>query len=203
MMPKIGTGGTGNIDSVQMDEQASTPATPAAGKSVIFLKADGLYVVDDAGDVTGPLVSAAGGGYTQGARVYNNANISIGNDSWTALTFNSERYDTDTIHDTTTNTGRLTCVTAGKYVISGHVRFPANNANYRSVAIKLNGTTYMAIQKSVNMGAGEAVMMSVSTIYSLSATDYVELVVHQNSGGALNVEYVANYSPEFAMQRIG
>lgn len=47
-----------NISSIPLVEQSSTPATPASGKSTVFVKADGLYVVDDAGTVTGPLSEA-------------------------------------------------------------------------------------------------------------------------------------------------
>jgi hypothetical protein len=46
------------ITSIPMTDQASTPATPASGKSRIFTKSDGLYVVDDAGGVTGPMGEA-------------------------------------------------------------------------------------------------------------------------------------------------
>jgi hypothetical protein len=41
-----------------------------------------------------------------------------------------------------------------------------------------------------------------SCIYELNATDYVEAVVYQSSGGALNTEVVGNYSCEFMMHRI-
>ena len=41
--------------------------------------------------------------------------------------------------------------------------------------------------------------MSISTEYSLAVNDYVELVVYQSSGGALDVNAAANYSPEFGM----
>jgi hypothetical protein len=49
-----------NISSARFAEQGSTPSTPASGYSVIYLKADGLYVIDDAGTVTGPLTAGAG-----------------------------------------------------------------------------------------------------------------------------------------------
>lgn len=50
---------TGFIDHT---DQGSTPATPGAGHSRVFTKSDGLYVVDDAGGVTGPMVASAGSG---------------------------------------------------------------------------------------------------------------------------------------------
>ena len=57
-------------------------------------------------------------GYTEGARVYNTGNLTITNATETALTYNSEHFDTDTIHDTGSNTSRLTCKTAGKYTMA-------------------------------------------------------------------------------------
>ncbi len=45
---------TAEINSIRLIEQGSAPSTPASGYSSIFAKADGLYIVDDAGGVTGP-----------------------------------------------------------------------------------------------------------------------------------------------------
>ena len=140
--------------------------------------------------------------YTEGARVYNSANISVPNENQTALTFDSERYDTDTIHDLVTNTGYLTCVTAGKYIISGSLRYATNSNGQRQTSIRLNGTTYIAANKSDACSSGRT-SVSVNTIYILAVDDYVELMALQNRGGALNVEVVGNFSPEFSIQRIG
>jgi hypothetical protein len=45
--------------SVLFDDQASAPATPPSGFSRIYTKSDGLYIVDDAGGVTGPFAESA------------------------------------------------------------------------------------------------------------------------------------------------
>ncbi len=135
------------------------------------------------------------------ARVYNSAAISLTTATSTALTFNSERNDTDSIHDTTTNTNRLTCNTAGRYVIAGTVEFGGNATGLRLIIIRINGTTEIARQfLAANAGTQS---MSVSTLYTLAVTDYVELVAYQSSGGALNVNAAANYSPEFSMAKVG
>jgi len=47
--------------SVLFDDQSSTPTTPASGFSRVFTKSDGLYVVDDGGGVTGPMIDTGGG----------------------------------------------------------------------------------------------------------------------------------------------
>lgn len=136
-------------------------------------------------------------------RVYHNAAQASPNLTEQALAMNSERYDTDSMHSTVSNTSRITFNTAGLYVVSGHGRFVAAAAGIRQFGIRLNGTTYIATHLQAMPGAGVVVPMSVSTVYKFAATNYVELVSFQDSGGSLNVESVANTSPEFAATWIG
>ncbi len=147
--------------------------------------------------------AAGSGGYTQGARVYHNAAQAITSGATTASAFNSERYDTDTIHDTSTNNGRLTCKTAGKYLITANVEWAANSTGTRQCWIYLNNTTIIAIDRRTAMTPPGTTTNNISTIYDLALNDYVELIVFQTSGGNLNLDVAANYSPEFMMQRIG
>ncbi len=154
---------------------------------------------------------AAAGDHTHGtppnvprARVYHSAAQTIASNltAFTALAFNSEREDTDSMHDPVTNNTRLTCNTAGTYVISGHVLFASNATGVRRLAIRLNGATYLAGTDAAAM-SGAPMRLGVATVFPLSAGDYVELLVAQNSGGDLNVNTNAAQSPEFAMCRVG
>lgn len=142
------------------------------------------------------------GGYTKGARVYNSASISIPNNTWTVLPFNSQRRDTDTIHDPVTNNSYLTCKTAGVYVIIGQASFTASAVGERHWQIRLNGITGIGYADTDAMAAG-APFFNPTTIYDLALNDYVELMVFQNSGGPLNIIYAPQKTPEFMMQRIG
>lgn len=159
-------------------------------------------------DANGNLTTAAtpcgsGGGTLDGARVYNSANESITNATLTALTFNSERFDNGGMHSTVTNTDRLTAQTAGYYLITGNVSFATSGTGDRYLYICLNGTaTIIALQGGIPSGAAGQLVLNVSTVYHLAANDYVLLVVFQTSGGDLNVESSANYSPEFSAQLI-
>lgn len=136
-----------------------------------------------------------------GARVYNSVAISIATGTSTVLTFDSERYDNDAIHDTVTNSGRLTCKTAGRYSITGHVDWAANGTGHRVCSIRLNGTTNIASDGKPASAA--STRHAVPALYSLAVNDYVELLVFQDTGGALNVNATAAMSPEFAMQWVG
>ena len=143
------------------------------------------------------LANMAGG--VIGARVYNSGDIAnIVTATITTLTFDSERYDTDTIHSTSSNTSRLTATTAGKYLIWGSATWaftPVNGAIY----LWLNGTTYIARHQP----AVDYRTMNVSTVWDMAAGDYVELRVEQNSGGNVSISAISAYSPEFGMMRIG
>lgn len=131
------------------------------------------------------------------ARVYNDANITgISDNTDTALTFNQERFDTDTIHSTASNTSRLTATTAGTYLISGTAQWSTAVSVNVQIGIRLNGTTKIARQ--VILGADYRAM-SVTTLYGLAATDYVELIVLQSTGGDKIISAVGNESPEFMM----
>ncbi len=139
------------------------------------------------------------------ARVYNNANISVSNAAATALTFNTERRDDGTLHDTGSNTDRLTAPVTGWYVVFGNVEFASNVTGFRTLSFRVNATpdVYGAEQAAAVSG-GETIVGSCCLVH-LTAGDYVRMFVFQNSGGALNVTYTGGvaanfkYSPEFGM----
>src|SRR3990167_4503994 len=137
-----------------------------------------------------------------GARVYNSANISTTSGVAAVLTFDSERFDTDGIHSTSSNTSRLTCVTAGKYIITGNVMWASNTVGRRQLKIVLNGATTVAFMDETAHQTFEHAE-TITTIYDFAVGDYVELHAYQDSTGALNVLNSANSSPEFSMMRIG
>lgn len=137
-----------------------------------------------------------------GARVYNSANITLTTSVVTLMTYNSERWDNDSIHSTVSNTGRLTCQTDGYYLIDGHLRWATNSTGQRTLNIKLNGTTFIA-SASFDATAGSLpTSIGAATLYYLVVGDYVEMFAFQNTGGNLDIASFGNYSPEFAMHRM-
>ena len=135
-----------------------------------------------------------------GARVYHSAAQSTVTATPLTLAFDSETFDTDAIHDTVTNNSRLTCKTAGVYLITGHIRFEANTVGDRRVQIWLNGAAAIATQASV--ATAITCGLTVTAICNMAITDYVELTAYQTSGGNLNVLRSASDTPEFSMVRI-
>lgn len=139
---------------------------------------------------------------TPRVRVYNTAAIATSTGVIKTLTFDSERWDTDTMHSTVSNTSRLTATTAGIYIISGHVSWQNDTSGTRQLQIQLNGTTLIATDKK-NPKDANSLQHSINTQYYLNAADYVEFLVLQDCGSPLNILQSGNYTPEFAMVWVG
>jgi hypothetical protein len=138
------------------------------------------------------------------ARVYHNANQSVANTTVVPLAFNTERFDTDSIHSTSVNNSRLTCRTAGLYLITYSLEFATNAVGLRSAVPRLNGDNTKFLDASeIPAISGGTTKLTGATIYELAVNDYVELIVFQASGGSLNVLSTGNYSPEFGMVKVG
>lgn len=122
------------------------------------------------------------------AQVYHSTTQSIGNASHTAVVFDSEAYDTASLHSTSSNTSRITVPVAGIYRFTASVEFASNASGQRRLHYRVNGTTanrFGGISFPAANGTGTSVQSSVEI--SLSASDYVELFAYQDSGGSLNL----------------
>lgn len=128
------------------------------------------------------------------AKVYHDTSQSIADSTAVALAFNSERFDTNVMHDTATNNSRLTAKTSGKYLIMGQLEWSSNTGSTHQLLIKLNNVTFIAYIESTPV----YYRMEVSTLYELAINDYVELIVLQVSGGSKSIN-----NPGFSMVKVG
>jgi hypothetical protein len=137
-------------------------------------------------------------------RVYNSANINVADsDATVKLTFDSERFDTDSMHSTSSNTGRIIFNTKGRYWVWGSVNWATANAGRRVLTIKLNGTTSIA-SDTFAPNTANPYDQQVAGIYDFAKGDYIELFTYQDSGtDPLVINNAGNYSPEFAAFRLG
>ena len=90
------------------------------------------------------------------------------------MTFDSESYDTDTMHSTSSNTSRITFTTAGKYSVKGVFCSDTNAVVYGG--IRLNGSTYIQKEGVGNAGANTANGFTFALDYVFAAADYIELM---------------------------
>ncbi len=136
------------------------------------------------------------------ARVFNSANISIPDNTSVALPFDSERWDNNGMHETL-NSSRLTAKTAGRYLITGQVRWGGpGGAGYRIADIVLNGAANIARVQLPSGGVSDATCLLVTTVQDLAVNDYVELTVMHTQGTTIDVTTSGNFSPEFMMVRL-
>jgi hypothetical protein len=133
--------------------------------------------------------------------VSNSANISIPNASDTALTFNTEQFDVDNMHSTSSNTGRITINTAGLYYFWTQLEWASNSAGQRSVWVWYKGVTTIARNDASPVGSsGHSMGCGRTALFA--AGDYIETFANQNSGGALNV-IADTQSPYFSAFFLG
>lgn len=139
-----------------------------------------------------------------GARVYRTTDQTLTTGVAAAIAFTIERYDTDALHDNSTNNTRLTVPITGKYLVVGHARFATNGTGVRELRIIRNGTTASPIAyTNMNPPSASTANLMIATIWNMAAADYVELYAFQNSGGDLAVAAVGDFSPEFMIAYLG
>ena len=91
------------------------------------------------------------------------------------MDFASEAFDTDTMHDNSTNPSRITFTTAGKYMVGGQVAITTSVT--AALQVRLNGSTIIALhQGAVPTSPSHNGHCSISLLYSFSADDYIEFM---------------------------
>jgi len=136
----------------------------------------------------------------EGARVYRSDAQAIA-EAWTAIDFDTERYDTDNMWEGVSRPDRFYINTAGKYLFVLCVGFTFHATGNRSLLLKLNDTTNIAMVNDKALAAGGNILI-VSTIWDCSQDDFVNALATQESGGALNIIASLNICPEFMAQRL-
>ena len=124
-------------------------------------------------------VAIAGGSTDISCRVYAGGATSLST-TFASIAFNTENFDTDTMHDNSTNNSRITIKTAGKYSIGGQINIAANSA--LGVRLLLNGGSVIGRIFQGNSGATEGA--NIDTIYDFAVNDYIELQGAVGSGTA-------------------
>jgi hypothetical protein len=127
-------------------------------------------------------------------------NQGVLHDTGTPLNFNSERYDTASMHSNASNLNRLTAPVTGIYEVTANIMWAAGPFGFRSLYLQRNGTTLLADEtEEAGSAPAGAVSQIVSTEVRLTAGQYVEAEVFQNSGGTRSILSLPEASPEFSM----
>lgn len=108
-----------------------------------------------------------------------------------AVGFDTEAWDTDSMHSTASNTSRLVATTSGLYVLQCQLAFAANATGVRSLDIRKNAAgnpasgTLLASSRAAAI-SGVVTTISLAIDLQMAAGDYVELFGTHTSGGSLN-----------------
>jgi len=179
------------------------PATGSAAFARLGVGANNTVLTADSTAATGMKWAAVGTSFS-GVLVYQSAGQSMSNATATVITFNSESYDTDAFHSTSSNTSRLT-VPAGKagyYLVFGQLAYPGNATGQRQAEILINASGGYAKNVALNNGSSYITTPSFSTVLPLAVADYVELGGYQDSGTALTNQNGLQYT-FFGMTYLG
>jgi len=147
-----------------------------------------VLTVDTAVDGKIKWATPAGGSSFSGCSLYKSVAQSIGNATATAVTFDSENFDVNGYHSTSTNTSRITIPSdkAGYYLISGSLGFAGNTTGIRISYLYKNGSL-LNLPATIPAVVANDVRVSFNYTVNLAVSDYIELFAYQNSGGSLNV----------------
>lgn len=121
-----------------------------------------------------------------GAKVYRTSDQTITNNTFEAIAFDNETFDSDGFHDNATNNTRITIPAGkgGKYRVRAAATWNGNATGKREITIRKNGSgvAYRAATPNASYVTSELIEELV-----LVATDYLEVFVRQDSGGSLTV----------------
>jgi hypothetical protein len=121
--------------------------------------------------------------------------LSVPNSTFTTVPLDTELVDTHAGHSDVSNTSRWsvphTANTTDWYLCTGYVPYVATTAaTVHYAALRVNGGTTLEGMKIAGNTGHQTVPMVVDLLELngdfLGATDYVELIARQNSGGAVN-----------------
>ena len=165
--------------------------TGADAFSRLAVGTNGKSLVSDSAEATGTKW-----GYPSaiGCSLWKSANQTANNVTQTPVSFNNEDFDTSGFHDNVTNNDRVTIPTglSGKYLVTSKIDFAANATGQRVLYHFINGVLVNLAVQPVNSTANGS-SFELSGVYNLSAGNYINLQVYQDSGGALNVLGAAQY----------
>lgn len=192
-------------DGIQADTRANQPAFGDVAIGTLYFVTDegvlerstGAAWVEvginetghDALDHTG-LTGVGGGSDTfVGAKAHASGAQTLAHNTSTAIVLDAaDDYDSDAFHDPASNNTRFTVPSGKDGLYEGLAigSWASNATGVRRLTWRLNGTTVIA-QETESDVAAAAQEMHVHFVWPLVATNYVELLGYQDSGGNLNL----------------
>lgn len=124
-----------------------------------------------------------------GVSARKSAGQTISTGTWVAVTWDTEDFDTDGYHSTSTNTSRFTIPSgkAGKYLVSGSISWTGTSSGtFRLISIYKNGVEQNQVVQ--NGPTADGTIQPFAHVYDLAVADYIEIYVRHNIGSDTNVQ---------------
>jgi hypothetical protein len=152
--------------------------TATVGTSLRYSRGDHIHPTDTSRmTATGPVFSA-----------YRYAAQAIPNATWTKIQINTVEFDPASCVDIVNN--RIVPNLAGYYQINGQVMIQGAGVGSGFISLWKNGAVLKYGSSNPN-NAAEGTWLEVNAIISFNgSTDYLEVYVYQNSGGAMGLRQV-------------
>lgn len=159
----------------------------ATSPNAVYLQADGELTYGAAG----------GSSAFSGAKVSRSTNLTISS-SGTTVTFNSENFDTDSYHSTSTNTERLTVSSTGYYRIAFHATVQISTTLGGLDLLIYENTTNTDYIGEYNGGSSNTqASVSYSNIHYLTSGSYVKAeLISRNANSTLLTDKYVSFSIE-------
>jgi len=125
-------------------------------------------------------------------KVVKTSTQSVPNNTWTALTYQAQDFNVGSIHSTAVQPTRITIQSTGIWMFGATV---ASTLNGQSgfVSLRKNGATFVAARVKFIGNSSLTEAYHTTTIEQMTSTgDYMECVVLQNTGGALEFGTVSS-----------
>lgn len=166
--------------------------SPATGTAFTFGDSGDTFTIPAGATIANSGTATGFGDNTPSFRAYLSTNqTGLTNSAWNKINFNTEDWDTDSAYDNSTNY-RFTVPAGegGKYVFSGEVGIAVSAGadaagDYIDLKFYVNGAAYTkgdGTQRSVVYTAGADNYVANTSVFNLSATDYVECYAYHNLG---------------------
>jgi hypothetical protein len=113
----------------------------------------------------------------------------------TAINLDTEQWDSDGGHSTTTNPSRYTVQVAGQYHVVVVGSFPTNATGDRKLGVNVNGAAAMGSVTQQAAPSAHSWSGCVAVDLSLNVGDYVEMTMWQTSGVSLAPNASTSFGP--------
>ena len=185
------------VDTIDTRSGTSTMQIGSTNTSTINIGVSGDTVNIPSGVTIANAGTATGfGSNTPSFAVKLSGSQSIPNATNTIVAFNTEDFDTDSAYNTTSYRFVVPSGKAGKYFFSARLYMEyGNNANELGrLGIYKNATAVAIFGGLANGTENQGKSLSINTILDLAVSDYVDVRMYHNQGGAQDADSDSDFT---------